>query len=57
MTKEMIVTAELREGISRNTNEPYRFYVYYIDVNGVKVYLKPESRLAGDILSSFVDSQ
>ena len=54
MRQEIIVTTELKEGVSRRTNEPYSFYVYYVEVNGVRIFLKPESRLAGEILASFV---
>ena len=33
--KKIEITAELREGVSTKTNQPYRFYTYYVIVNGV----------------------
>ena len=55
--KKLEVDCELREGVSSKTNQPYRFYVYTVTVNGIKIQLKPESGLAGRMLETVVDGQ
>lgn len=54
--KKIEVNAELKEGVSKNTNQPYRFYVYNVLVNGVIVNLRPEDRTAGALLEHYVDN-
>lgn len=56
-TKTLDLTAELREGTSRNTGRPYRFYIFYVEVNGVKIPMKPENHLASDVLASHLDNE
>lgn len=55
--KKIEITAELREGVSTKTNQPYRFYTYYMIVNGVQVALRPENRTAGALLEWYLDNQ
>ena len=54
--KKIEVNAELKEGISKSTNQPYRFYVYNVLVNGVIVKLRPEDRTADALLEYYVDN-
>ena len=55
--KELVVTAELKEGVSTKTNNPYRFYAFSVIVNGIPVALRPENPTAGKLLEVFLDSQ
>lgn len=48
------LTAEKRQYADKVTNEIKSFYVYYVEVNGIKIYLKPTENIGRQLLEMYL---
>lgn len=47
--------AERKQYVDKTTNDVKNFYVYYVEVNGIKVYLKPTENTGRQLLDMYIN--